>query len=87
MADPLHDLERRVDSLAAKVDLNDATIRADIVAMRADITALRAEAVTDAASFVTLARFIPLERLFWAQITAVIVGLVGAVVAITTRSP
>ncbi len=80
--DPLRDLERRVDALAAKVDLNDQAVKSCIDGMREDIEQLR-EAHS---GFVTIARFTPLERLFWAAITALIVGLIGGLVAVVTRT-
>ena len=83
MVDPLNDLERRIDALAAKVDMSDQAIRSDIDAIRGDVERLR-EAHE---GFVTLARFTPLERLFWAAITALIVGLIGGLVAVVTRTP
>jgi hypothetical protein len=81
VTDPLRDLERRVDALAARVDLNDQAVRSHIDGIRDDIEQLR-EAH---AGFVTLARFTPLERLFWAAVTALIVGLIGGLVAVVTR--
>jgi hypothetical protein len=81
--DPLRDLERRIDALESKVDMSDQAIRADIDAIRGDVERLREANET----FVTLARFTPLERLFWAAITALIVGLIGGLVAVVTRTP
>ena len=81
--DPLRDLERRVDALSARLDLTDQNVKNELDGMREDIERLR-EAHE---GFVTLARFTPLERLFWAAITALIVGLIGGLVAVVTRTP
>jgi hypothetical protein len=83
MSNPLHDLERRVDALAARLDLSDARVKADVDAIKDDIAQIREWGK----GFVTIARFTPLERLFWTSIAALVVGLIGAVVAIVTRSP
>ena len=81
--DPLRDLERRVDSLSARLDMTDQNVKNELDGMREDIGRLR-EATE---GFVTLARFTPLERLFWAAVTALIVGLIGGLVAVVTRAP
>lgn len=82
MNDPLRDLERRVDALSAHLDMTDQNVKSELDGMRKDIERLR-EAHE---GFVTLARFTPLERLFWAAVTALIVGLIGGLVAIVTRT-
>jgi hypothetical protein len=82
MTDPLNDLERRVDALSARIDLSDQAVKSCIDGIREDIKELRESHST----FVTIARFTPLERLFWASITALVVGLVGGLVAVVTRT-
>lgn len=79
MSDPLVDLERRVDSLASRIDLTDQRNVNDITALKADAERIRLETVP-------MSRFQPLERLFWAETTAVIVALIGGAVAIVTRT-
>jgi hypothetical protein len=73
MSDPLRDLERRVDSLAAKVDLSDSLIRADIDAIKADVERL-GEAHS---AFVSRS---------WAVLVLVISAALGGLVSIVTRS-
>ena len=73
MTDPLRDLERRVESLAAKVDLSDALIRADIDGIKADIERLE----EDQRTFVARS---------WAMVVLVITAAVGGLVSVITRS-
>ena len=74
--------QQRAAEEAAKVAAQrDRTLLATYISV-ADIERLR-EAHD---GFVTLARFTPLERLFWAAVTALIVGLIGGLVAVVTRT-
>lgn len=82
MPDPLADLERRVNRLEMKAALVDIQAKADFDAIRKDIELLR----EDDKEFVTLDRYLVMERLFWAAVTALIVGLIGGALAILTRS-
>ena len=77
----LRDIERRLSDLTGRVDLADAAIRADIAAIRVDIERLR----ETNEGYVPLVRYLPVERLFWASITAIVVGLIGGLVAVLTR--
>jgi len=71
--DPLRDLERRVESLASKVDLEDALIKADIEGIKADIARLEAEHK----SFVNRS---------WAMVVLVLTAAAGGLVTLLTRS-
>jgi hypothetical protein len=71
--DPLRDLERRVDALAAKVDMSDSLIRADIEGIKADIARLEA----DHKSFVNRS---------WAMVVLVMTAAAGGLVTILTRA-
>ena len=82
MADPLEDLELRVDRIERSIILTDNQTKNDFAAIRKDIEALK----EDDKEFVTLDRYLVMERLFWAAVTALIVGLIGGAVAILTRS-
>lgn len=82
MADPLEDLELRVDRLERAIILSDNQTKNDFEAIRKDIAALK----EDDKEFVTLDRYLIMERLFWAAVTALIVGLIGGAIAILTRS-
>lgn len=82
MADPLRDLELRVDRLERSIILTDNQTKNDFEAIRKDIEALK----EDDKEFVTLDRYLIMERLFWAAVTALIVGLIGGAIAILTRS-
>lgn len=73
MSDPLNDLERRVDALAAKVNLDDALIRADIDGIRADVERLR----EDHRAFVARS---------WAMVVLVLTAAAGGMVALLTRA-
>lgn len=94
MPDPLSDLERRVNRLER--DLNTASnqterdkaileirLKGEFEAIRKDISELK----EDDKEFVTLDRYLVMERLFWAAVTALIVGLIGGALAILTRGP
>jgi hypothetical protein len=70
--DPLNDLERRVDALAAKVDMSDSLIRADIEGIKDDIARLE-----DAhRSFVNRS---------WAMVVLVLTAAAGGLVTVLTR--
>lgn len=71
--DPLNDLERRIDALAAKVDMSDALIRADIDGIKDDVARLR----EDHRSFVSRS---------WAMVVLVLTAAAGGLVTILTRS-
>jgi hypothetical protein len=73
MTDPLRDLERRVESLAGKVDMADALIRADIEGIKADV-----ERLSDAHS-----QFVSRS---WGVLVLVISAALGGLVSILTRS-
>jgi len=73
MSDPIRDIERRVDSLAAKVDLSDALICADIDGIKADIARLESEHK----SFVARS---------WAMVVLVLTAALGGLVTLVTRS-
>jgi hypothetical protein len=77
----LRDIERRLADLSARVDLADANIRADIQGIRVDIKRLQ-DSNTE---FVPMTRYLPIERLFWAALTAIVVGLIGGLIAVVTR--
>jgi hypothetical protein len=72
MTDPLRDLERRVESLASKVDLSDSLIRADIEGIKADVERLGQAH----AQFVNRS---------WAILVLVITAALGGLVSIVTR--
>lgn len=82
MADPLRDLELRVDRIERTIIVSDNQLKNDFQAIRKDIDALK----EDDKDFVTLDRYLIMERLFWAAVTALIVGLIGGAIAILTRS-
>lgn len=71
--DPLNDLERRVDALAAKVDLSDALIKADIDGIKDDLVRLR----EDHRSFVNRS---------WAMVVLVLTAAAGGLISIITRA-
>lgn len=73
MSDPLNDLERRIDALAAKVDLSDALIKADIDGIKDDVVRLR----EDHKSFVARS---------WAMVVLVLTAAAGGIVSLVTRS-
>ena len=82
MADPLSDLELRVDRIERSIILTDNQTKNDFEAIRKDIAELK----EDDKEFVTLDRYLIMERLFWAAVTALIVGLIGGAIAILTRA-
>lgn len=83
MTDPLLDLERRVGRLETKLAVGDVQATAEFEAIKKDIALLK----EDDKEFVTLDRYLVMERLFWAAVTALIVGLIGGALAILTRGP
>lgn len=78
----LRDIENRLRDLASRVDVKDAQVAADIDRIRADVERLREEGD----NYVILQRYVPLERMFWAVATSMMVGLVGGLVAVLTRA-
>lgn len=82
MANPLDDLELRVDRIERTIIVSDNQTKNDFQAIRKDILALK----EDDKEFVTLDRYLIMERLFWAAVTALIVGLIGGAIAILTRA-
>jgi hypothetical protein len=72
MTDPLNDLERRVEALAARVNLEDALIKADIDGIRDDVARLR----KDHDTVVTRS---------WAMVVLVLTAAAGGMVALLTR--
>lgn len=83
MTDPLLDLERRVGRLETKLAVGDVQATAEFEAIKKDIALLK----EDDKEFVTLDRYLVMERLFWAAVTALIVGLIGGALAILTGGP
>lgn len=81
MTDPLRDLERRVDALAAKVDLADQGIRADIEAIKKDLGMLRNEST----GYVPLIRYMPVERVVFGLVGLVLVAVTTAVISLVVR--
>lgn len=82
MADPLRDLELRVDRIEREILVSTNQLKNDFHAIRNDIELLK----EDDKEFVTLDRYLVMERLFWAAVTALIVGLIGGAIAILTRA-
>lgn len=80
--DPLTDLEAKMATLELKVTIAGIQAQAEFDAIKKDIKELR----EDDKEFVTLDRYLVMERLFWAAVTALIVGLIGGALAILTRS-
>jgi hypothetical protein len=70
--DPLNDLERRVEALAARVNLEDALIKADIDGIHEDIARLRKDHDTAVARS-------------WAMVVLVLTAAAGGMVALLTR--
>lgn len=83
MPDPLLDLERRIAKLEYTVGLGNVQATAEFEAIKKDIALLK----EDDKEFVTLDRYLVMERLFWAAVTALIVGLIGGALAILTGGP
>lgn len=81
MPDPLLDLEQRVNKLEYTVGVGNVQAAAEFEAIKKDIALLK----EDDKEFVTLDRYLVMERLFWAAVTALIVGLIGGALAILTR--
>jgi len=75
-ADPLHDLERRLDRLESKVDLSNQSVRSEIAGMRDDIRRLE-EADGDR---VTLTRYLTVERVVYGFVGLVLIAFVTALV-------
>ena len=82
MSDPLHDLERRVDRIEAKVDLSDQGLRNDIDGIRADIRRLTEER----GAFVPLMRYVPVERVVYGLVSVTLLSVATALVALVVRS-
>lgn len=79
--DPLRDMERRLDSLAARVDLTDQQVRNDLYGLKADLSEIRKKL---AAEFVTRVEFTPVRAIAFGLVaiilTAVATAIVGQVI-------
>ena len=75
MADPITDLELRLQRLEAKVDLTDQEIRSNIEGMKEDLARLEG-------TYVPMLRYLPVERLVYGVVTLLLTSVIVAVVAI-----
>ena len=79
--DPLRDLERRLDRLAAKIDLDNQSVRSEIEGMRDDIKRLEAQDGTH----VPLVRYLTVERVVFGMVGLILIGFVTAMIAVVVK--
>lgn len=80
-----HSIERRLDALAAHVDRRDDALTSEVEGIKDDVLRLE-RAVTDApARFVSLDRYGPVERLVYGVTAAILLTVVGAVLALVIQ--
>ena len=77
-SDPLRDMEARINSLAARVDLTDQQVRTDLYLLKQDVRDLRTRLGIE---FVTRLEFDPVKKLVFGAVSLILVAVVSAVVA------
>ena len=80
--DPLHDLERRLDRLEAKVDLSNQAVKNEIHGMREDIRRLEEQDGTH----VPLYRYLTVEKIVFGTVGFILLGFLSAVVALVVTN-
>jgi hypothetical protein len=79
----LNDLERRIDQLKHKVEIQGINISNDIANIKQDIKELRSSDT----GFITQERYAPVERLVYGFVGLVLVAVLMAIIALVVRNP
>ncbi len=80
-ADPLYDLERRLERLASRVDLSNQAIRSEVDGMRDDIKRMEAEVVAR----VPLYRYLTVEKIVFGMVGLVLAAFMTAMLAVVVN--
>jgi phytoene/squalene synthetase len=80
-ADPLYDLERRLERLASRLDLSNQAIRSEVDGMRDDIKRMEAEVVAR----VPLYRYLTVEKIVFGMVGFILLGFMTALIAVVVK--